>query len=121
MPSPRTISRLDSFDLLDFDSDYVPAVAGSAQLSILLSSHTIPDTPAPEGEQDRSEDSTSDTASELPVIPLSETRRGQEVGAENSSKLKGNGSKRTENIYTQQEVASPQDEIVSVERPEDPV
>lgn len=52
MPNPRAISRLDSFDLLDFDSDYIPAVAGSAQLSILWLSHASPDTPAPEGHTD---------------------------------------------------------------------
>ncbi|PBK64341.1 hypothetical protein ARMSODRAFT_979172 [Armillaria solidipes] len=112
MPSPRTISRLDSFDLLDFDSDYIPAVAGSAQLR----------------EQDRNEDSTTDTVSELPVVPLSKTRRGRETDAENSSNpTPGNGSERTaENISSQQKVASPQEEAASADgtsafQPEHPV
>ncbi|SJL12011.1 uncharacterized protein ARMOST_15427 [Armillaria ostoyae] len=116
MPSPRTISRLDSFDLLDFDSDYIPAVAGSAQLSILWSSHSSPDTLAPEGEQDRNEDSTTDTVSELPVVPLSKTRRGRETDAENSSNPTGNGSERTaEIISSQQKVAPPQEEVASAD------
>lgn len=124
MPNPRAISRLDSFDLLDFDSDYIPAVAGSAQLSILWLSHSSPDTPAPEGEQDRNEDSTAATVSELPIVPLSETRRGRQAHAENdSSNPTENGSERTakENINSQQKVASPQEEAASADGPEHPV
>ncbi|PBK87147.1 hypothetical protein ARMGADRAFT_1035037 [Armillaria gallica] len=118
MPNPRAISSLDSFDLLDFDSDYIPAVAGSAQLSILWLSHSSTDTPAPEGEQDRNGDSTADTVSELPIVPLSETRRGRQAHAENdSSNPTGNGSERTakENINSQQKVASPQEDAASAD------